>query len=519
LTVANSFTATGGDGGSAGAGGNAFNAVNCNKIEINGLVKISSGKGGNSGKDAGEAAYIVNSKLNFTQAVEVYSGSGGSGSNGVNTSGDLNLGKVGGAGGKTFSIANNSNITLNNFLTITAVTGGAGVKGGHFNKIGRKGGDGGSGGVGFISLNEHSGGDGGNGGIGSNAFDAKNSTLSYSGPFMITAGAGGNGGYGGEAGNNSNGGNGGEGGDGGNGFNSLNSFITFNDSFKSIAGAAGLAGNAGNGKGTGVNGNNGNPGASGTSLTATDSTLSFGGDVALYVGSPATIGDGTFTNSKVTFNVGDTSPAYKGNINFDANSTLTIKTKYNEDSSRFGSIDYSKGTLNLSSLPAISIDLSEDALPKVGGTREGVILNANGGIINAAGVVFSTAVNADHVALVSAVVTKSAADYKLTHRIKEEFADGVTVDLALEAANAGLGALKFAGGATINQSLGKVGNHLNSVTFAANDSSKVIKLNAGITAGELILGKATYKPTNNVTLTSVNANTTKLKSPTFDLGT
>ena len=223
----------------------------------------------------------------------------------------------------------------------------------------------------------------------------------------------------------------------------------------------------------------------------------------------------------MTFNIGDTSPAYKGNINFDATSTLTIKTKYNENSSNFGSIDYSKGTLNLSSLPAISIDLSEDALPKVGEIREGAILKTTNGstisIIDA--VNFSTEVNADHVALVSAVVTKDAADYKLTHRIKEEFADGVTVDLALEASIANKGDLKFAGGATINQPLGTTGKPLGIITFAANDAMKVIELNADIVASDLILGKATYRPTKTFTLTSVNANTTKLKSPTFDLGT
>jgi hypothetical protein len=129
------------------------------------------------------------------------------------------------------------------------------------------------------------------------------------------------------------------------------------------------------------------------------------------------------------------------------------------------------------------------------------------------------AVNADHVALVSAVVTKDAADYKLTHRIKEEFADGVTVDLALEASIANKGDLKFAGGATINQPLGTTGKPLGIITFAANDAMKVIKLNADIVASDLILGKATYRPTKTITLTSVNADTTKLKSPTFDLGT
>ncbi len=78
--------------------------------------------------------------------------------------------------------------------------------------------------------------------------------------------------------------------------------------------------------------------------------------------------------------------------------------------------------------------------------------------------------------------------------------------------------MNFLGGATINKNIGAVGMPLGKVEFTANDQTKIVNLNADITAGELILGKATYTPADNITLTSVSRATTHLNNPVFNLG-
>lgn len=114
----------------------------------------------------------------------------------------------------------------------------------------------------------------------------------------------------------------------------------------------------------------------------------------------------------------------------------------------------------------------------------------------------------------------SSNEIRFTGNAKANFKDGIVFGVVTKTDNASQGNLNFAGSATINKSIGTTVTPLAKVEFAVNDQAKIVGLNADISANELMLGKATYRPANNITLTTnTGGATTHLNNPIFDLGT
>ncbi len=364
--------------------------------------------------------------------------------------------------------------------------------------------------------------DGGNGGDG---FTTNNCTLTFNDVFTANAGNGGVGGNGYTVGYT--------GGNGGDAFIANNSTLIFNNRFVAAAGNGGDGGYS--------YGSYGNAGNDGDALKANNSTLTFnntltatvhknskalylrssvftlGGDMHLLsCGCNNKIGSGTFDNSKVIFKLGPMERKYEGDINLKNGSTVTISTTYNEESKKFGSINYNKGKLDLSSGlkdKTVSINLSDSSIPKVGEVRKSAIFSNNQNI-NFEGVKFTTQINPDHKDLID--VKFCGKSYDLSQNIKESFADGIVINIPLESTEANKGKLKFLGAATVNKDLGAKDIPLEKVEFLANDPKKTINLKGNIHSKEMIFSEATYQLENNIFLTSSAG--IQLKDPIFNIG-
>lgn len=100
------------------------------------------------------------------------------------------------------------------------------------------------------------------------------------------------------------------------------------------------------------------------------------------------------------------------------------------------------------------------------------------------------------------------------------FGDGIELTAPVTTENAYECSLEFLGGVTINKNIGSADKPLRNIVFNAGTQEKIVNFNDDIASEHMVLGSATYRPSNNVTLNITNDNNsvTELNNLTFDLG-
>ena len=389
------------------------------------------------------------------------------------------------------------------------------------------------------------GGTGGASGAGGAGINATNSTLTFNVAAFIHGGSGGSGTFSFA------------GGDGGHGIIANDSTLTFNEAALILGGTGGTGG-TGFFNITGVNGHEGHGIVANNSILIFKNRVGFSkdylgdysandGNNGIYLNNSKLvfhsytttsstnpkvnisdnpnvyISDLILNNSTLEFQLGTQSMEFRGNVSSIANSQIIINTTY--DGSRLGALIIQEGTFDaLTNIDNVTIRLTEDSnaqsIPAIGQLNKFKLLVGDGGAISfsSENLTLNAIQKADH----EDIVDWKFNNGTLEQTIKPEFKDGVVINVALDAGfeegGSQTAGLVFLGSATINQPIG-ANVPPKSIAFVANDHANIVHLNSDLTAEDLRFGKATYKPANNVTMTSTSSSTTHYNNPVFELGT